>query len=498
MSDPKIPQATRCLDDNTIAAFVAGEASELEAEALRAHLDACPACHALAASVARTVFTAAAEADGDLGVAGTVSAEADLSRLLARGRARIRPGSLLGRYVVGEALGEGGMGTVYIARDPELARNVALKVVAHAALDSDAQRKRLVREARAAAQLQHPNVVTIFDVGQIEEATYLAMELVAGKSLRAYVGDAAVPVARRVGWLIDVAKALDVAHAHGLVHRDIKPENVMVRSDGVIKVVDFGIARRLDLHEGDPREARTHSTVTDRDAVVGTPMYMAPEQLRGEAVDARCDQFAWGVLAYELLTGVRPWSGKGLSLVSQILSADLPRLALAGGAAVPPALEAIVRRATAKVAGDRFGGMGEVVRALGEAGGRAPRAKRSGAWLAVAGVVLVVGAALAVRARAREGTRAATVTATTTTTTTATATATTTATATATTTATTTAMATATATSLSDVATTGAPPPRPGRPSIVRPPPSARSPSCDPPFTWRAGVKIPKPECPLD
>jgi eukaryotic-like serine/threonine-protein kinase len=176
----------------------------------------------------------------------------------------LKPGDTFERYTIDAAIGHGGMGVVYRAHDSRLDRRVALKVlgggVDRGQGDGDA---RLLREARAAAALDHPNAVSIFDVGEHEGATYIVMELVSGRTLREVVGDASVPVATRVTWLADVARALAAAHRRGLVHRDIKPENVMVRDDGVVKVLDFGIARRIAgqvdpsaptlMHEGERR-----------------------------------------------------------------------------------------------------------------------------------------------------------------------------------------------------------------------------------------------------
>src|ERR1700722_13049549 len=228
----------------------------------------------------------------------------------------LKPVDTFERYTIEAHLGQGGMGTVYRARDARLGREVALKVLSEprgAEPESDA---RLLREARAAAALDHPNAVSIFDVGEHEGTPYIVMELVDGQTLRGAVGDRGVPLATRVTQLADVARALAAAHRRGLVHRDIKPENVMVRGDGVVKVFDFGIARRASAGAGDavdasaPTQAPPLPALTREGVQVGTPVYMAPEQIRGDALDGRTDQFAWGVLAFELLTGRLPWRGR--------------------------------------------------------------------------------------------------------------------------------------------------------------------------------------------
>jgi serine/threonine-protein kinase len=195
------------------------------------------------------------------------------------------------------------MGSVYEARDTLLERNVALKVLRppDEVGDADSERAesiaRLVREARAAAALVHPNIVTVYDVGELsggdgqEPLCFIAMELVEGRSLREYVGKADVPLATRVGWLADVARALAFAHQQGIIHRDVKPDNVMIRHDGVVKVLDFGVARRTP--SAAPHAAsEVPPTLTGEGRIVGTLSYMAPEQMRGSVLDGRADQFS--------------------------------------------------------------------------------------------------------------------------------------------------------------------------------------------------------------
>jgi serine/threonine-protein kinase len=206
--------------------------------------------------------------------------------------------------------------------------------------------------------------VAIFDVGECDGTPFLAMEFINGKTLRAYVGDRALSMERRARWLIDIARALGAAHKRGLVHRDVKPENVMVREDGVVKVLDFGIARRssVPVDPTAPTEAVALETLTAKGIVVGTPVYMAPEQMRGEALDGRADQFAWGVLAYELLTGTLPWTATGpaLQIVSQILSKE-PEPPSGRNPAIPADVERAVMRALSKSAKDRFDAMEQIL-----------------------------------------------------------------------------------------------------------------------------------------
>jgi hypothetical protein len=280
----------------------------------------------------------------------------------------LKPGDTFERYTIEAPLGQGGMGCVYRAHDARLGRRVALKVISDGDREGRAEADaRLLREARSAAALDHANVVSIFDVGDHEGTPYIVMELVEGTTLRDAVGDPSVPLSARLARLADVARALAAAHARGLVHRDVKPENVMVRRDGVVKVVDFGIARRAGSGVDPHGETETPAlpTLTVDGVKLGTPVYMAPEQIRGDALDGRTDQFAWGVVAYELLAGRLPWRGSSdaMAVMASVLTdpADPGPLERA---AVPPAVRAIVLRALEKRPADRFASMDDVARAL--------------------------------------------------------------------------------------------------------------------------------------
>ena len=273
------------------------------------------------------------------------------------------------------------MGEVYRAHDERLQRSVALKILVPGGGDAapvstggppSQPASRMLREARAAAALEHPNVVAIYDVGQASEpealrgTPYIAMELVKGRSLRAYVGDERASQAVKLRWLADVARALGAAHEAGIVHRDVKPENVMIRDDGVVKVLDFGIAKKVGGGSVDPTSSTEAFVVptTAQGIVRGTPRYMAPEQLRGEELDGRADQFAWGVVAYELLAGRWPWpaGGSAITVVSQILTGrTLPFEEQEG---VPSEVASVVMRALAKAPDARFPTMAALLEAL--------------------------------------------------------------------------------------------------------------------------------------
>jgi serine/threonine-protein kinase len=268
-------------------------------------------------------------------------------------------GDELGRYRIERVLGAGGMGRVYGAYDSVLRRRVALKVL-HALESDDTAPGALLREARAAAAFTHPNAVAIYDVGEHEGTPFIAMELLEGRSLRAFVGDVTVSTERKVRWLIGVAKALGAAHDAGLVHRDVKPGNVLVGADDVVKVLDFGIAKRKTTGEDATNEPETAAG-----SLKGTPRYMAPEQILGQPVDARTDEFAWGLLAYELFCGVHPWaSSSGERSVVEMIVLDEPRAPSKVAPNVTPALEKVILRALAKEPAARFGSMAEVASAL--------------------------------------------------------------------------------------------------------------------------------------
>jgi len=277
----------------------------------------------------------------------------------------LEPGTKFERYTIEAPLGQGGMGQVYRALDERLGRPVALKVLSEH-LASPGASARLLREARAAAALNHPNAVAVFDVGEHEGVPYIVMELVDGRTLREAIGDAPAPFTTRVGWLADAGRALAAAHEKGIVHRDVKPENVMIRNDGVVKVLDFGIARRdaIAVDPTAPTQASALPTLTLDGLKVGTPLYMAPEQIRGDAEDGRADQFSWGVVAYELLAGRLPWRGAdALAAMASVLTDPVPRDAL-DAASVPRPVQDVVLRALSRRPEARFASMDDAVRAL--------------------------------------------------------------------------------------------------------------------------------------
>ena len=260
-------------------------------------------------------------------------------------------GARLGPYEIQSALGAGGMGEVYRARDSRLERDVALKVLPAAALADETARARLVREARLASKLNHPHICTIYDVGESEGRTYVAMELVEGQSLSDRVARGALPIAEVVAYGQQMAGALAHAHAKGVVHRDFKSANVVVTPEGEVKALDFGLAKRLASDELADGTTRSRQSLTEAGVVAGTLAYMAPEQLRGRPADARSDIWALGVVLYELAAGRRPFQGKtGFELSSAILSQPIPAVP----ASVPAPLAAVIDRCLAKEPGERY------------------------------------------------------------------------------------------------------------------------------------------------
>src|SRR5690348_13930241 len=215
-------------------------------------------------------------------------------------------GTRLGAYEVVAPLGAGGMGEVYRARDTRLGRDIALKLLPTELASNPDRLARFEREARTVAGLAHPNIVSLFSIEEHDSIRFLILELVEGRDLSSMVTRSGLPVAQVLDIAIPLADALVAAHEKGVVHRDLKPANVMLSREGRVKVLDFGLAKAV---EQDP-QATVAATISDAGQVLGTVAYMAPEQIRGENVDARTDLFAFGIVLYELSTGTRPFTGE--------------------------------------------------------------------------------------------------------------------------------------------------------------------------------------------
>jgi serine/threonine-protein kinase len=255
--------------------------------------------------------------------------------------------SKLGRYAIQSELGRGAMGVVYKATDTALERTVAVKTV-NMALERDGAEKyeaRFYQEARAAGSLNHPNIVTVYDVGKEGNVAYMAMEFIEGVELRTLLAEGrALPVSQAVSIAAQVAEGLAYAHEHGVVHRDIKPANIMVLAEGPVKITDFGIARmRANTDE-----------LTQSGMMLGSPKYMSPEQVIGKRADHRSDIFSLGVILYEMLTGTAPFTGENVTALMYQIVNFAPPTPSAVSPAVPELLNFIVAKMLAKPLEERY------------------------------------------------------------------------------------------------------------------------------------------------
>jgi serine/threonine protein kinase len=232
-------------------------------------------------------------------------------------------GREIGPYVIQERLGAGGMGEVYLAHDARLGRQVALKLLPSYFASDNARLKRFQSEARAASALNHPNILTIYEVGECESVYYIAAEFVDGVTIRDLIRERKLSLDQIFAYVDQIASALAAAHDAGIVHRDIKPENIMVRSDGLVKILDFGIAKLLETNTTATEQTKRSTTQTDMGLVLGTVNYMSPEQARGLRVDERSDIWSLGVVIYEMLGSSLPFNGATrMDTLVQILERD--------------------------------------------------------------------------------------------------------------------------------------------------------------------------------
>src|SRR5262245_41757944 len=261
-------------------------------------------------------------------------------------------GSRVGPYEILAPLGAGGMGEVYRARDTRLGREVAVKVLP-AGLSQDPERlKRFEREARSASSLNHPNIVTIHDIGSQDSISYIAMELVEGSSLRSLLLPGPMPVRRLLQVGAQIAEGLAKAHSSGIVHRDLKTENVMVTEDGHVKLLDFGLAKLTgaDSSSSGRTQAPTVSGATQEGIILGTVGYMSPEQAVGEKIDYRSDQFSLGSILYEMATGKRAFQRASAPQTLAAIIQDEPEPIAELNPKVPAPLRWIIERCLAKEA----------------------------------------------------------------------------------------------------------------------------------------------------
>jgi hypothetical protein len=383
-----------CVSADDLVAFMEGQLQPAVEEEVEEHVEGCEACRELLAETTRAAFP---EPPPEVAQEGR-----------------------FGRYEIVRPIGAGGMGVVYAARDPKLHRMVALKMLRPSGAGGAAPpelRERILREARAMARLSHPNVLALYDVGELGDQVFLAMELVEGSTLTAWLGggagldrdgadpvgeEAAIPkaeaLAARRGWrevlevFLAAARGLAAAHAAGLVHRDFKPDNVLIGNDGRVRVTDFGLARAAA--PGPPRDEPAPALAgqpeqlalsLQRSVLAGSPAYMAPEQMRGEMVSARSDLFGFSVALYEGLYGERPFPGE--------TSAELERAIERGemrpppkGVRVPARVRRVLVRGLRAAPAERFESMDAIIAALE----RARRSARLATAAAIAGGLAVV------------------------------------------------------------------------------------------------------------
>ncbi len=385
-----------CLDDNLASEFASGALTARAAAGVEAHLAGCRDCRGLVAALAGAGGRAPSDDDSasdhsDLATAPRPRAlsVAPLGRG-ARARSAVgtgtdldfKVGDRIGRYLVIGHLGAGGMGVVLSAYDPQLDRRVAIKLLrSDSGLATTEGRARLIREAKAIAQLSHPNVVGVYDVGTVDATSpddlYLAMELVEGDTLTRWLQRWPRPWRHILDVMLQAGRGLAAAHAVGLTHRDFKPDNVLVGTDGRVRVGDFGLARSvvgpeqaLAADASGAIAAALHGSLTATGTVLGTPRFMAPEQVRGDDTDARSDQFSYCVTLYDAIYGCHPLDGENaVAMVDRGARAKPPP----DGAKVPAALGRAILRGLEPMPGKRFPSMDALLAELSLAPARPRR-----------------------------------------------------------------------------------------------------------------------------
>jgi tRNA A-37 threonylcarbamoyl transferase component Bud32 len=398
----------RCATENELLALADGQLHGESKSRIERHIDDCTTCAELLAAALRSSAERVTSRQSASELATAVerdTAPGSLRVALERGAAY---GLRVGRYVLLERLGHGAMGFVYTAYDPELTRTIALKLI-RPELDlgktQGSARARLLREAQAAARLEHPNVVTVHEAGVADDVAFIAMEYVKGQTIRRWMtaNDRPRPWREGLAVFLQAGEGLAAAHRGGILHRDFKPDNILLDDEGRARVVDFGLAgitheqasRPTGLEElvsGSHSKLDMHMTVTG--TVLGTPAYMAPEQHASTKVDARADQFAFAVSLYEALYGVRPFAGKDLS---ELLEAKQERLSREKSRArVPGWVRAVVMRGLASDPDARWPDMPAMLAALRSN----PNLRRWG-WGTAAALVVTVSAGLGSQAHER-------------------------------------------------------------------------------------------------
>ena len=267
----------------------------------------------------------------------------------------ILTGSTVGPYEIIGLIGAGGMGKVYRARDPRLERYVALKIISPEAIGSPHRQRRFIQEARSASALNHPNILSVYDIGTENGMQYIVSELVEGETLRKILDRGPLPLRKFLDIATQIAAGLAAAHEAGIIHRDLKPENVMITSDNRVKLLDFGLAKVVIPETGDEADATKSHFITGAGAIMGTAAYMSPEQARAEDVDFRTDQFSFGSILYEMATGKTAFERESAVQTLSAIITDEPEPIALLNAKLPNALRWQIERCLSKDRKERYG-----------------------------------------------------------------------------------------------------------------------------------------------
>jgi eukaryotic-like serine/threonine-protein kinase len=270
-------------------------------------------------------------------------------------------GKTISHYRILEKLGSGGMGVVYKAEDTKLGRILAVKILPPEYVADPDRRRRFIQEARAASALNHPNIITIYDIDEAEGFHYIAMEYVRGRTLDRLIARHGLRANEALKYAVQMAAALAKAHSAGIVHRDLKPTNVMVTGDGLVKILDFGLAKLTEVAPtNDADTAATQEPVTEEGTILGTVGYMSPEQAEGKPVDARSDIFSFGSVLYEMVTGQRAFHGETKASTIAALLQGEPKPLSQVAKNLPHELERVVKRCLRKDCEHRFQTMADL------------------------------------------------------------------------------------------------------------------------------------------
>ena len=383
---------SECLDENVVAAFVERRLSEAEREAVLLHLDGCGDCVVVTCEAARDATAGDAPSKDDAGFGGP-----------------LQRGSTVGRYALLEMIGQGAMGSVYSAHDPQLDRKVALKLVRAERLAGPDARGRLSREARAMAKVSHPSVIHVYDAGEVESGVFIAMELIDGVTLAAWLRERPRTPTEVLDVFFAAGRGLAAAHAAGIVHRDFKPDNVLIDRAGRVTVTDFGLAmapsgERVDAATSVRPVDQGGLALTRTGAVLGTPSYMSPEQYAGGTVDTRTDQFSFAVALYEGLYSERPFAGETLGELQEAVANGRVREAPPSASqTVKPLLRRALVRGLKPDPTERYASLDAFLAALEDArldpDRRASRARRTRTLALGLGIVVALASGGVVLAR---------------------------------------------------------------------------------------------------